>query len=356
MNREYKYDMVVYIGRFQPFHVAHEETIRRASYLAPNVLVLVGSCNSPRTIRNPFTFDERKEFIQANTHVLNLMVDGIPDYVYDDNAWITDVGETVADYAEGVDAKNIAVIGHDKDHSSFYLNYFPQWKFESMPQFPDHGDSIDATKIRQLLFSEDYEFTKGVLTSNVYDFLTRDYLGTGFLNSTVFEALKEEWKFIVDYKKQYAGLPYPPIFVTADPVVIQSGHILLIERGGYPGKGLWAMPGGHINPTERVRAASVRELREETGLKVPAKVLNGSIDAYEMFDHPDRSSRGRTITHTYRFNLDPSQPLPRVRGQDDAAKAEWVSFADFEGMESVMFEDHFYIIKAMLAMPAGQVR
>lgn len=356
MYQEKEYDLVVYIGRFQPFHIAHEETIRQASYLAKNVLVLVGSCNSPRTIKNPWTYEEREQMIRTNTHVINLGVEGIRDYMYDDNAWITEVGETVADFAEAVDASKIAIIGHDKDHTSFYLNYFPQWKFIPQKSYPDHGESIDATKIRRLLFEGDVEFIKGVIPTPVYEYLVRGYNALSFIKTPEFTELRNEWEFVKEYKASWAGAPYEPTFVTADPVVIQSGHVLLVQRGGYPGKGQWALPGGFVDPGEKVRNAAVRELREETKLKVPAKVLNGSIDAYEMFDAPNRSTRGRTITHAYRFNLDPTQSLPRVKGGDDAAKAKWFSFAEFEEMESEMFEDHYYLIKAMMNLPASQVR
>ena len=92
----------------------------------------------------------------------------------------------------------------------------------------------------------------------------------------------------------------------------------------------------------------VRELREETGLKVPEKVLRGSIIARDVFDDPSRSTRGRTITHAFYFKLDDSAELPRVKGGDDAVKAKWISLADFEEMQSVMYEDHFAIMKNML--------
>ena len=50
-----KYDTLVFIGRFQPVHNAHLEIIRRATTLARQVVIIVGSANQPRTYKNPFT-------------------------------------------------------------------------------------------------------------------------------------------------------------------------------------------------------------------------------------------------------------------------------------------------------------
>ncbi len=355
-----EYELAIYIGRFQPFHIAHQKTVEHAFELADNVLVLIGSSNGPRTIKNPWSFDERKEMIQdcfpEYDQLTHLRIRGIKDYTYDDNTWIRKVGEVVDHYVKwkGIDLSKIVVIGADKDSSSFYLNYFPQWTFIEEPLYPPHGDSIDATKIRQLLFSDDVEFVKGVVPAPVYESFVKSVapgFWPGFIHTPEFELLKREWKYVVDYKASWAAAPFTPQFLTCDAVVIQSGHILLIERGEFPGRGLWAMPGGFVEQNERIRTAVTRELREETGLKVPVKVLDRAIDAIEVFDAPNRSTRGRTVTHAYRITLDPTQSLPKVKGKSDAKRASWISLGQLDSMEDVMFEDHFHIIRHMLAKP-----
>ena len=59
------YDALVFIGRFQPFHKGHESVVKEALKQAKEVIVVVGSSFEARTLRNPFTFEERKSMIKA---------------------------------------------------------------------------------------------------------------------------------------------------------------------------------------------------------------------------------------------------------------------------------------------------
>ena len=48
-----KYNHIVFIGRFEPFHIGHKQVIEKALTLADEVIILVGSANQPRTLKNP---------------------------------------------------------------------------------------------------------------------------------------------------------------------------------------------------------------------------------------------------------------------------------------------------------------
>ena len=114
---------------------------------------------------------------------------------------------------------------------------------------------------------------------------------------------------------------YPRPAVTADCIVITKeadAKVLLIQRGDDPYKGSWAFPGGFMNMDETTEQCAIRELEEETGLKVTEL---HQIGAYSKVD---RDPRGRTVTVAYLAIID--KPLP-VIGQDDAAKAEWWSLS-----------------------------
>ena len=46
------------------------------------------------------------------------------------------------------------------------------------------------------------------------------------------------------------------------------GRLLMILRGREPAQGRWSLPGGRVEPGETDEQATVREVREETGLEV----------------------------------------------------------------------------------------
>ena len=333
------YGTIMLIGRFQPLHNAHLEIIKRCTALTDQLVIVAGSARQPRTYKNPFTFDERAQMIRNATAGLSMRVYIEPniDTIYNDQAWAVRV--------QGIHSKyqclgtKTAIIGHKKDDSSFYLDMFPQWEYINVEEI----EPLSAVNIRDLYFRRDvnFNFLKSVVPETTLDFLAR------FSNTAEYEQVIREREFVENYKKQYASLPYPPIFSTADAVVIQSGHVLMIKRRSEPGKGLWALPGGFLNANtdKSVEDAAIRELREETGIKVPAPVLRGSIKRSKVFDAIDRSARGRTITHAFHIEL-PDGELPKVKGQDDAEKARWVPIAEVRSEEC--FEDHYEILQHFL--------
>lgn len=336
-----KYDTLVLIGRFQPLHNAHLEIIKRCTALTDQLVIIAGSAKQPRTYKNPFTFDERASMIKSATAGLSMRVYVEPniDTIYNDHAWAVRVQGIVSKYRV-LGGAGIGIIGHKKDESSFYLDMFPQWKFESVEKI----EPLDATDIRDLYFKRDVNmnFIKAVVPQTSFDFLER------FKNTAEYEQIIREREFIANYKKQYASLPYPPVFVTTDAVVLQSGHVLMIKRRSEPGKGLWALPGGFLNAEtdKSLIDACIRELREETGIKVPVPVLRGSIVRSKVFDAVNRSARGRTITQATFIVLGAEGELPKIKGADDAEKARWVPIAEVRSEEC--FEDHYEIIQHFL--------
>jgi bifunctional NMN adenylyltransferase/nudix hydrolase len=333
-----KYDALVFIGRFQPFHNGHRAVVEAAIKQAKEVIVVVGSSFASRNIRNPFTFEERRQMIKSVFPDNNVKVVPVSDYPYDDNKWVRAVQNVVHGALKwSADPIRIGLIGHEKDGSSYYLKIFKPlgWGNVSVPNV----DEINATNIRNYGF-ENKTFrgidSEKLLPKSVFTQLL------SFQASPWFSNLITEFDMIRKYKAAWKAAPFPPTFMTVDAVVVQSGHILLVKRGDMPGKGLWALPGGFLNQGETMLDGALRELKEETKIKVPLPVLTGSIKDSKTFDAPNRSQRGRTITQAFYIDLGFAESLPKVKGSDDAEKAFWVPFHEVK--QELMFEDHFHII------------
>lgn len=145
----YKFDYLVFIGRFQPFHLAHMQTIEIALQQSHYVVLALGSAQMERNIKNPFLAIEREQMILSNfsldeqkrikfVHVVD---------VYNDEKWVKQVKSLV----NGVIEPNskVGLIGHFKDESSYYLKLFPEW---IMVELDSLKDSISATPMREAYY------------------------------------------------------------------------------------------------------------------------------------------------------------------------------------------------------------
>lgn len=114
---------------------------------------------------------------------------------------------------------------------------------------------------------------------------------------------------------------YPRPMLTADCMVTNSrGEVLLVRRGNDPFKGCWALPGGFMEMDETIEHCAVRELEEETHLKVSEKDLR----LIGVYSAPGRDPRGRTVTAAYAVSgkwIEESGKIA-VAG-DDAAEVRW---------------------------------
>ncbi|MBB6546218.1 NUDIX hydrolase [Nonomuraea rubra] len=98
-----------------------------------------------------------------------------------------------------------------------------------------------------------------------------------------------------------------------------SGRLLLVQRGRPPGKGLWSVPGGRLEPGESDEAGVRREVLEETGLRVEVGRLAGTVD---------RPGPGG-VTYVIRDYLATVTAGTPAAG-DDAAGVGWFGRAELE--------------------------
>jgi bifunctional NMN adenylyltransferase/nudix hydrolase len=338
----HEYEFAVFIGRFQPFHNGHLEIVKTALEKAKRLIVVIGSSRAARTIKNPWTFEERAAMIRASVPADASRVECVPvrDYYYNDQLWLSELHQRVRAVTGGSDS--VALVGQYSDSSSHYLTMFPQWEFVPAAV----ATRVHATEIRAQYFEGEPSYKNHL---PVWVASSLETFSSPLLTGNPYAELVEEYNFTKKYKESWASAPYVPTFVTTDAVVIQSGHVLLVKRKFNPGKNMWALPGGFIKPTELIVDGAIRELYEETKLMVPKEVARAHIVGEpKVFDYPTRDARGRTITHAICIRFKDDFRLPDCRGADDADKAMWVPVGDLRRMEEEFFQDHLAIIEYWL--------
>ncbi len=345
---DFSYDILVFIGRFQPFHLGHKFVVDAALEQAQHVLVPIGSANRSASLRDPWSYAERAKMIEKvypyEVSTGRLILKPLNDTLYNDDGWAAQVQRLVDETVKKLDLENpkIGLIGHSKDKTSYYLKLFPQW--DSVNVKHEVG-VFNATDIRAQYFTGAPTIPHDICPPEINAYM-KDYM-----MSAPFKRMREEADWVREHKASWQNAPYPPSFVTVDALVVQSGHILMIKRGGHPGMGQWALPGGFVNHDQTLLDNAIRELKEETKLadahgQFPMGKLKGFLAGREVFDDPKRSVRGYTVTHAFLFKLPNAKKLMKVIGSDDAVQAEWIALGKLD--PTMVFEDHYFIINKML--------
>jgi bifunctional NMN adenylyltransferase/nudix hydrolase len=313
----------VFIGRFQPVHDGHLSALAQAASRCSYLVILMGSANSCRSTKNPWTYRER--FMMVSTAlrkrgVNNFKIFPINDYKYNDPQWISDVRETVEYAKQFTEYGPVTLFGHWKEGNE-YLKWFPDWKFQGL----EATVHLNATQVREKMW--------------------RDH------DPKLPESVRDDFSYYVNESIKFKDYPFPEtlVFSCGDAVVECQGHVALIQRKFAPGKGTWALPGGFRNRADPTTLdCAIRELQEETGIKVPEKVLRGSIVGQRLFDDNSRSQGiPRTTLAVYiRIHPDPDGRLPKLKPEDDAQEAEWFPLNDVLNKMS-LYDDHKDIISTM---------
>lgn len=180
---KYTFDYLVFIGRFQPFHLAHMKTIQIALELSEYVVLALGSAQMERNIKNPFTAHEREQMILSNfseddqkrirfVHIID---------VYNDKKWVNLVKTQVANVVQT--ATKVGLIGHFKDESSYYLELFPNWE---MVEIDSLEGAMSATPMREA-------FYRGEIWEDAFPQGTIDFLQK-FKQSAIYLQLQNKYQ------------------------------------------------------------------------------------------------------------------------------------------------------------------
>lgn len=419
--------LAVVIGRFAPVHNAHiENLITKALTEADSTLILFGSSLAARNPKNPFTWEERQLMLLAAIddyyawpHPTGISLIGklhfaaLKDYAYSNNRWILQVQKQVAKLlakiAQPNEQWNVVLYGNNKDDSSFYLKLFPQWS-SCISDFSTDDEAMSATDIRKAIYAGDWDQIATTCSPSVVAYL-RKWAQTEEGRWVTEEAIwNDNYQMVLARKRDeetitkliekkaleldisfakatqlfdyvgypdYVPMPYKPVYHTCDNVVLWRGHVLLIRRRPRPGKGLWALPGGFLNPDEWIAEGALREGEEESKVRIyppgtdlkpdfnsmttpemaayrkpkPMRLSRAWQTARRCFDNPDRSLRGRLITDAFLWQI-PDEFEVEVTAGDDAESGSatfWSLHDILNGpMDLKLFEDHQAIIAHMV--------
>ena len=129
---------------------------------------------------------------------------------------------------------------------------------------------------------------------------------------------------------------YPRPSVCVDIIVLHKKEnktfILLIERKHPPFENYWALPGGFVEMNETLEQSALRELHEETGIKLK------ELKQFATYGDPGRDPRGRTVSIIYYTFIE--KQISTLAG-DDAAKAKWIDINEIP----ILAFDHNLILE-----------
>ncbi len=116
-------------------------------------------------------------------------------------------------------------------------------------------------------------------------------------------------------------------------------EVLLAQRGKAPSKGLWSLPGGHVELGERLADAALRELFEETA--VTAK-LEGLVTTLDIIHQDDQ---GQITTHYVIAVFKARWLSGKAVAGDDAAAVQWRRAEDLDDL--AMTPNTRHLLRAM---------
>lgn len=302
------------IDRLQPPSPAFLQAIAAACTRFDTVLVLVSGAARPRDWRYPLSWQERVEALRAAVPASNLTVLPLIDTLYDDGLWVAHVRRCLEAHARhsGAQGAPVLLVAPGKAGQAMG-RLFPDWQTQEALPGPD-----------PLALARLYQTAPGT--------------HTGPLEALAQEAMQAAQER-ARWQAAEEALGYPIPLNTVDAVVVQSHHVLLVEReAGSIGAGLLSLPGSFIAQGQTALDTILATLRTKAGLDMPLGALSGRLAQRRVFDHPDRDPRGWIRTEAFVFDLPAS-------GRMEAAKrAQWIPLAALDSTR--LFADHGDIIQA----------
>ena len=342
-----KYNKAVCNGRYQIPHLGHLAMIEEATKIAETTYVVIGSAGAFMSPKQPFSVQERVEMLKLGLRdfgvdLRKIKFVSVHDNRYRNSRWEADMRDAVDEQPDD----KIVMVGFDKDKGSWWLDTFG-WNVHQVEEYKYNDLTISATNIRNDYFSGKSLYNHPI-SKSVEMFLI------GFKLTDKYNTLKDEHEYNLKELAKMENYPYRDSLncMTGDAVVVCNGHLLVTIRGNMPGLGAYALPGGHKNSDETTKECAIRELREEVRLKVPERVIRGSIKDQHLFDYPDRSYPICKPTQAILIELLPDNngKLPKVSPRDEIRDVKWMPLHMVRRNRDKFFDDHYEIIAYFLGL------
>lgn len=122
-------------------------------------------------------------------------------------------------------------------------------------------------------------------------------------------------------KKHSRAYPEKPL-IGVGAAVFRDDSALLIKRGNPPLSGTWSLPGGRVKPSESLKDAAAREVKEECGIDIDV------LDLIKLFEYIEKDPDGRVKYHYIVFDFNAVYTEGTLKQSSDALEARWVHIDD----------------------------
>lgn len=301
------------IGRFQPLHNGHISLINKALEENDKVLVLIGSANKLPDFKNPFSAEQRFNFVyQEFPENPQLLIQTLNDYDTDDE-WVQEVTARSLSFEE--DPTQVMFYCNPKDEEWYRRNFlFPVTTVNTV--------DVSATYIRALWYAQDEGFWEQHVPDHVKESMN---------NHDKFLELQREYSSTstMAVRKTMQHPFNNPMEPVSFAVIIQEGKVLVGKRVGPRGAGQFGLPGGFVENTETTLDAAIRETQEELGINLKALITQGqAVCMAQAVSENLRDLGARTLGVNYLFVVKPDVELKLELDLDETSEAKWVPMMD----------------------------
>lgn len=337
-KKSYTFSTAVFIGRFQPFHKGHLHSVCFALEHAAKLIIVIGGHRLAPSVRGPWSSEQRIDMILScltPAQKKRIRFVTVRDRLYSEDMWVSNVIGEVSKIAED---SAIALVGHEKDASSYYLRSFPNWVFLETGNYK----GINSTDFRNSFF----------LTSvNHIDYSNISFKVANALKkyrkTPDFKELQKKYKY-VESAIRFPKKTFTPDIV-CNSLLLTSRYILLVKNQDTLSKNLYSLPECELDQHDNAENCSLKNLAQTTKFDILSVNLKKYIKKSHTFQYAERFpvKTQQAVVFFYKLDLD---VLPKVSSNKKMSSVEWVLLDDLFLIEDKFYADHFQIIQYFLGL------